>query len=151
MEEKEVVLHSTEEADGEKSEEEQNNEDKDGKRNTLFEEFEDTVRDEKKEWTTCDEKLSHKLQHLKIRISDLVETNEKLNNELSFHQERISRLEEEIMSVNLVVKVMKLTKAKSDEEIVDLKNQVALLSSIAYNGDKTKEVKSRYSTAMRVS
>jgi len=38
---------------------------------------------------------------------------------------------------------------QSNVEIADLKKQVALLSSIAYNGDKTKELlKSRYITLL---
>lgn len=145
VEEKEDVCHShihaVEAGDENKdmSEAQQKNEGKEMEKDTFVEVFETT------EMKECDEKISDDLKQLKIKINNMVEKNDKLKHELNFQQERVSRLEKEIISMNRDAEAMKLTEMQSHDDIVNLKKQVTLLSSIAYNGDKTTEVKSRHS------
>lgn len=120
------------------------NEDEGMDKDRFVEVFKTPINEEMKEWTRCDKKLSDKLKQLEVKIRHILQANDKLKNELNFQQERVSRLEAENMSMNREAEVMKLTGMQLNEENIKLKKQVTLLTSIAYNGDKSTKVKSRY-------
>lgn len=99
---------------------------------------------EMKWWTTSDKKLSEKVRQIKGKINNIVETNDQLKNELDRQRTRVRRLMEENCSLTRETEEMKLTKMASNEEIIDLRKQVALLKRIAYDGDKSSQGKSTH-------
>lgn len=53
-------------------------------------------------------------------------------------------LKEENYQLICQAELIKATKIKSDEEVIDLRKQVAVLASIAYDGNKTSKEKCRH-------
>ena len=98
---------------------------------------------ELEECMTCVDKLTDKLKEIKVNFNIIAERNDQLRNEVDLQRQSVLSFEGENLLLSSQAEIMKVTKMESDEVINDLRKQIALLTSITYDGNESPRGKSR--------